>query len=60
VKAARPATLLGMAKKRQPIDDLIDAHVRMCRQEARLHRRVLILDGVPDKLSADNRPPHKL
>jgi hypothetical protein len=48
-----------MAKKREPIDDLIDAHVWMRRQEARLDRRLLILDGVPYKRAADNRPPRK-
>jgi hypothetical protein len=48
-----------MAKKREPIDDMIDAHVWMRRQEVRLNRRSLTLDGVPDELPAENRPPRK-
>ncbi len=45
-----------MPKKREPIDTLIDAHVWMRQQEARLHR-TLTLDDVSDELAADNRPP---
>jgi hypothetical protein len=37
-----------MSRKRQPIDDMIDAHVWMRRQEAR-RNRPLTLDGVPDE-----------
>jgi hypothetical protein len=37
--SAGSITLRGMARKRQPIDDMIDAHVWMRRQETRLNRR---------------------
>jgi hypothetical protein len=47
-----------MAKKRESIDDMIDAHVWMRRQKARLNRP-LALDDVSDALLAENRPPHK-
>jgi hypothetical protein len=44
-----------MAKKHEPIDDLIDelidAHVWMRRQEVRMYRRPLALDSVPDEIS---------
>jgi hypothetical protein len=43
-----------MPRKREPIDDMIDAHVWMRRQEARLNQP-LTLDGVRDELPADNR-----
>jgi hypothetical protein len=42
-----------MAKKREPIDDLIDAHVWMRRKESRLNRP-LMLDNVPDELLAES------
>jgi hypothetical protein len=48
-----------MPKRREPIDDLIDAHLWMRRQESRLNQS-LPLDSVPDQLPAENRPPHKL
>jgi len=49
-------TVVAMTKKREPIDDLIDAHVWMRRQEVRLNRRLPTLDGVPDEPHVDNRP----
>jgi hypothetical protein len=42
-----------MAKKRQPIDELIDALVWMRRREIRLNGRPLTLDDVPDELLAE-------
>jgi excisionase family DNA binding protein len=45
--------LRSMAKKREPIDDLIDAHVCLRRQESCLNRRPLTLDDVPDELLAE-------
>jgi len=42
-----------MAKKRQRIDTMIDSHLWMRRKEARMDRRPLTLDCVPDELLAE-------
>jgi hypothetical protein len=41
-----------MAKKREPIDDMLDTHVWVRRQEALLWR-ILTLDDIPDELFAE-------
>lgn len=61
--AAREDHPTGKSESRCPdrtltsIDDLIDAHLWLRRREARMNRRPLTLDSVPDELRGTNGLP---
>ena len=53
------APCAATTKKRESIDDMIDAHVWIRRRESRLDRRPLPHDSVPDELLTESRPSYK-